>query len=174
MNSGEASYSIGASSDAPSQAQLLQCPQVAAVPVADRRPKPTVPHTGFACRIRQDALWDHSCGCHPICTANLGPGCPGLGGVLSSFPRTLAPLPLCQEPGTPPRSGLARLAHRSFAFQRQNFCPTCPETGAVVVPTCFAGVVVMRLLCALLAFQGPVVQGNIRVVPQHPSTAGQW
>lgn len=43
-----------------------------------------------------------------------------------------------------------------------------------MVPTRFAGVVVMQLLLgALLTFQSPVVQGNIRVVPKNPSTAGE-
>lgn len=55
-----------------------------------------------------------------------------------------------------------------ICISKKNFCPTA------VVPTGFAGVVVMQLLLrALLAFQSPGVQGNIRVDPKHPSTAGE-
>lgn len=68
---------------------------------------------------------------------------------------------------------MARRAHH-LCISKANFCPTCPETRTAVVPTSFAGVVVIQLLlCALLAFQGSVVQCNIRVVPSHFSTAGQ-
>lgn len=141
---------------------------------ADRRPESTtVFHTGFARHIHQDSLWDPSCGRHPMCTADLGPGCPpGLGGVLNQFPADIV-LPLPREPWTPPRSGVAHLAHH-LCISKANFCPTCPETRTAVIPTSFAGVVVIQLLLrALLAFQGSVVQGNIGVVPSHLSTAGQ-
>lgn len=176
MNSDEASYSIGQSLER--RAQPGSTPAVSGGSgclEADRRPEPTVHHTGFAFHIRQNSLWDRSCGRHPMCTANLGPGCPpGLGGVLKQFPADIV-LPLPREPGTSLRSGVARLAHPSFAFQRQTSARLARRLGQpAVVPTSFAGVVVMQLLLrALLAFQGSVVQGDIRMVPSHFSTAGQ-
>lgn len=93
---------------------------------------------------------------------------PGLGGVLKQFPRTHCRLP---HPPPLPARALGISQERSgppcppfICISKANFCPTCRETGTAVVPTSFAGVVVLQLLLllrALLAFQGPVVQRDI-------------